>query len=91
VDDPSDITPERRAIGRRIKEAIERKGITQNELARHFDKVHSASNGWTTGRTQPSLEELADICRLTGQSADWILNVRHSPRPATTPARSQSC
>lgn len=72
---PVPISPERRAIALRIKEAIDRKGISQNGLARHFKKVPSAANGWTSGRTQPSLEQLAEICRMTGVSADWLLGV----------------
>jgi transcriptional regulator with XRE-family HTH domain len=78
-------SPERRAIGQRIKEAITRRGISQNQLARHFKKVPSAMNGWVTGRTQPSLEQLAEICRLTHATADWILGIPGSPEPPPPP------
>lgn len=75
------ISSERRAIGKRIKEAITRRGISQNELARRFGKGSSAGNGWTTGRTQPSLEDLAEISKMTGVSADWIIGAPHAPAP----------
>src|SRR5262245_11287368 len=76
-------TESRRRIGARISQALRRAGISQNELARRLEKASSAVSGWVSGRTQPSLEELADICRMTGVTADSILGLSGAP---STPA-----
>ena len=74
------ITPERAAIGKRLMDAAKKVGIGQNELARKFGKAAiSTTNGWKTGRTQPSLEELAKIVEWTGESADRIIGAPNAP------------
>jgi transcriptional regulator with XRE-family HTH domain len=70
-----EVPAERRAIGHRILLAAKKKGIKQSALGEHFGKVPSAINGWISGRTQPSLEEFAELCRLTGADPRWILGV----------------
>lgn len=66
---------QRREIGARISEALTRTGLSQRQLARQMGKGSSTITGWVNGKTQPSLEELAEICDLTGARADWILGL----------------
>ncbi len=77
------VDSERSAIGSRIRRALDAKGISLSEIGRRFGRSQSAVSGWVSGKTQPSLEHLAEICRLTGVSADEILGVGEvGPRPA---------
>ncbi len=82
------ISEERRAIARRLKAALAAANVGQNELGRELGKGSSAVAGWVSGRTQPSLEELAAICRRLQRSADEILGLKpvSGPEPAYPPA-----
>jgi transcriptional regulator with XRE-family HTH domain len=82
---PKPISEERRAIARRLRAALGSAGLGQNELGREFGKGSSAMSGWMSGRTQPSLEELARICALLDVSADEILGLKPVPEPAYPP------
>lgn len=73
---------DRKLTARRIKRALEVAGVSQADLVRHFDKASSAINKWVHGVNQPSLEEFAELCRLTDVSADEILGL-----PPRGPAR----
>jgi transcriptional regulator with XRE-family HTH domain len=68
-------TDERKAIGSRIRKALDRADVRPSDLARELHKVDSAVSGWLSGRTQPSLELLAYICRRTKTSADELLGL----------------
>src|SRR5262245_27889906 len=78
---------QRRDIARRLKAALVRSGVGQNQLGRELRKTSSAVAGWMSGRTQPSLEELAYICRRLGVSADEILGIEPVPLHSPVPPR----
>lgn len=88
---PPERAQARANIGNRIREALRAKHISQRQLASELaiggEKGSSTITGWVQGVTQPSLEELAEICRLTGVSADWILGLPGAMPPAQISAR----
>lgn len=75
----AELQAHRQEIASAIKKLLEREGLGQNELGRRLGKTSGAMSGWTGGRTQPSLEEFAYICRETKASADQLLGLKPSP------------
>ena len=48
----------------RIKEVLEKKGITQTLLAEKLGKSYNMVNSYAQNRQQPRLEVLADIAKI---------------------------
>lgn len=53
-------------IGRLIKEALERMGYTQAQLARELDVTPATVNNWISGRTSPSGKNRTELERVLG-------------------------
>lgn len=60
-------------IGHRLQDAIRAAGLSQNEVGRRLGTTGSSVSSWCTGRSQPSLEQLAALMELVGESADKVL------------------
>lgn len=66
-------TPEQRALGQRIKQAISNSQYNQAQLARQMELHPSNINRWIRGDGSPSIENIVKIGRLTGVSLDWLI------------------
>ena len=60
-------------IGKRIKQLIRNKGITQVEFAWKLGVNPSNIAKWTDGSYLPSADTLLAMAKITGISIDWIL------------------
>ena len=56
--------------------------ITQKQIAKEMDVSPSAVNLWEAGKTEPSATDLAKLSARYKVSADWLLGVESSNRPA---------
>ena len=65
-----------RDIGKRIREARDRLGISGPELARRVDVSPSAVTQWETGVTRVTTQHLGKVARALNVSADWLLTGR---------------
>lgn len=65
-------------IGRRIKRAREKKGLTQEKLAEELDVSNAYISKIERGKTQISLDRLSDLCYALEESAEYILNGSNS-------------
>ncbi len=61
-------------------------GLTQEEVARHFNISRAAISQWEKGQTQPDLGKVSDLCALYKlDPTELFLSVaQDAPRPATT-------
>jgi len=60
-------------LGARIKQARERAGLSQEDVARRF-KVHRAAvSQWENGKTHPSSGKLAELADVLSVSTEWLL------------------
>lgn len=66
-------TPERLALGRRIKEARKRLGKSQTDLAEQLDLTDAAVAQWEIGLTGPSIETLGKLPSVLCVSLDWLV------------------
>ena len=57
-------------IGRILREARERKGLTRAEVGKRFDKTDKAVGHWETGQSSPDANILFELCDLYGISID---------------------
>jgi RNA polymerase primary sigma factor len=57
---------------RRLRLAIARKGLTQQQLAEELGVSQAAVSQWTTGRKEPGRENLSRIARALGATRDWL-------------------
>lgn len=60
-------------IGKRIKEAREKKGLTQSDLAKAIKKSPATITQIENGNHNGTFEILSIICKKLDVSADWIL------------------
>ncbi|GGG67411.1 helix-turn-helix domain-containing protein [Paenibacillus radicis (ex Gao et al. 2016)] len=61
-------------IGRRIKKAREKKGLTQERLAEELDVSNAYISKIERGKTPISLDRLSDLCFVLEKSTEYILN-----------------
>lgn len=61
-------------IGRRIKKAREKKGLTQEKLAEELDVSNAYISKIERGKTPISLDRLSELCYVLEESAEYILN-----------------
>lgn len=74
-----------KSIGRRIKIARVKAGLTQEQLAAQADRTPETISNLERGATLPSLESLLKLCRLLSVPVSEILD-----EPGTGPRRSSS-
>jgi len=61
---------------KRIKEARERRGITQAELAGRCNLHVTAISAFESGRRSPCIENLIKLAIALRVSVDWLLDIR---------------
>lgn len=63
----------RRRVGRRIRQARQRQGWTQTELARRMGVAEGQVNKWENGRVMPNPRNLERLGRTLGVPAETFL------------------
>ncbi len=59
----------------RLREVREKKGLTQRQLAIRCEVTEFQISRYETGKTEPSLSNLAVLAGQLGVSADYLLNL----------------
>lgn len=67
------MSPKALSVGLRIKEAREKAGLSQPQLARLVGLTKGAVGQYETGRATPRLARLEAIAAVTGASVEWLL------------------
>ena len=75
-------------IGHRIAQLIGESGKTQSETSYDLRVPPAMLSRWSSGATIPSVENLIRIAEHFGVSADWILGLSGSRRPALVRSRT---
>ena len=60
---------------RNLREAMQDKRITQAEIGEALGKTRQAVAAYSAGKSIPDAETLADLSKLLGVSADWLLGL----------------
>lgn len=60
-------------IGKFIAELRKEKGLTQSQLAEHFDISNKAVSKWETGKSLPDASIMIDLCNLLGITVNDLL------------------
>ena len=63
----------------KLKNARQKTGFTQREVAKETGISHSTIANYETGRTEPDIESLGTLADFYGVSADWLLGTRGGP------------
>jgi transcriptional regulator with XRE-family HTH domain len=62
------------SFGNRMKQAREKKGLTQRELASLLNLQVSTVSLYETNKREPRFETIKDISRVLDVSADWLFS-----------------
>ena len=62
------------AIGERIKEARQERGLSQEELAQIINSTKSAISRYESGKRQPRIEQLKSIASALDVDVNWLMN-----------------
>jgi len=73
-------------IGQRILRARMRKGLTQQNVAKHFGINRVSVANWESGATKPAIDKLEGLSNLLGGDADWYLHGKGTPPSDEMPA-----
>jgi transcriptional regulator with XRE-family HTH domain len=63
----------RKHIGRRLAGAIWASGIPEHEVAERCGLSSSSLSSWATGRTQPTLDQFATLCKMLRVTPNTML------------------
>jgi transcriptional regulator with XRE-family HTH domain len=73
-------------LGSRIRQARERYGMSQVELARRIGVSATALNQIESGKTaDPGVSRIVKIAEILGVSTDYLLQRTDDPRPPKRP------
>lgn len=62
-------------FGKRIRLARQAKGLTQGDIAKHFDIDRVSVTQWESDDgTNPAADKLPDLAALLGVSEDWLIS-----------------
>lgn len=83
---------ERRAIGRRIREARENQGWTQQQLGERYGTTHAAISDIERGVTELGISDILRLAEILGEDVGFFLpessfQLRHTPGLKTPPGR----
>lgn len=62
-------------IDERIKELRNKNGLTQKQLAKRVGVTRTTINSWEMAISAPSCNYLAELSKVFGVSADYLLNL----------------
>lgn len=69
--------------GKRIREARERRGLSQEDVAAHFDISGSSVSQWEAGTTQPAYARAKKLARFLGVTLSWLEGEENEESPGT--------
>lgn len=67
------------ALATRIKEACQRSGLSESEIARRLGASRGAVNHWTQGKAVPTAALLGELIRVTRVNGHWLLTGEGTP------------
>lgn len=73
------------SLGERIRQARERKGLTQADVASHFGIKSAAVTQWEAGTTRPASTRLQPLAKLLGVTVEWLTADEPGPELTTLP------
>ena len=59
----------------RLKEQRLEKGLKQKQLADAVNTTDDSIYSWEKGRSQPSIEQIRQLCKTLNVSADYLLGL----------------
>lgn len=65
----------------RLALARKKIGLTQQDMAEHFNITRSAYSAWEIGRNEPPFSFIFDFCRTYKISADYLIGLSESMDP----------
>lgn len=77
-------------LNERIALARKQAGLSQEQLGEKLGVSRQAVSKWEAAQSNPDVAYLAEMCRLFGVSADWLLLGEESTKEAA-PARCPNC
>lgn len=66
-------------IGKRITAALATKNVMQKQLAERLGVKANIVSYWCSGQRTPNAEQIAEIAKILGVSADYLLGLTKSP------------
>ena len=63
-------------FGKRIKQILGENGQTQKALAKAINMQPSTLCEWLNGHNEPSLQDVVNIAKALGTSADYLLGIK---------------
>jgi len=73
----------------KLRNARQRTGFTQREVAREVGIPYSTIANYEIGRTQPDIENLGKLLDFYGVSADWVIGTKGNSSPPSPPPRNR--
>lgn len=61
-------------MGNNIRKGMEKKGLTQEELAEKMDVSRETISQWTTGNRKPKYEHLVQLCSILDVDIGYLFN-----------------
>ena len=78
-------------LGKRIKQAMESKHITQKELAEKTYITQTTINRYINDQRMPNAMALKDICKALDVSPEWVLGISEEGKPEGVDDQKQTC
>ena len=69
---------EKKAVGRRLREAAQRAGLTSDQLAERLGYSGGGVRGWWIGKTSPPLDVLQRYAEIVGVSLPFLVSGEES-------------
>lgn len=77
------------AFGWRLKQVMERAGLSHNDFAARLGVGPGTLSGWMKGTSQPKLDVLSFIVREFGADAAWLLTGEETATAPESPAATR--
>lgn len=61
-------------IHERFKQARDKAGLTQQDVATHFDISRVSVTNWESGKTKPDMDKIPQLALLFKVSIDWLMS-----------------
>ncbi|MGN0843973.1 MAG: helix-turn-helix domain-containing protein [Kiritimatiellia bacterium] len=62
-------------LAERLKNLRRAKGLTQRDMAKHFQLTDVGYGGWERGDTEPSIDNIMRLCQFFGCSSDSLIGL----------------
>ena len=79
----------RMSFGTRLLQARKKKGISQDELAKHLNTKGPAIGRYERDEMKPSIEAAAKMAQILSVSLDWLVGITDEELDTTTMTRIQ--